>query len=42
MLLLVPGTKEASIDVSGWIKGMYLVRLSSEGNIIATDKIIVN
>jgi len=37
-----PGTKEASIDVSGWIKGMYMVRLSSEGNVIATDKIIVN
>jgi hypothetical protein len=37
-----PGTKEASFDVSGWIKGMYLVRLSSEGNVIATDKIIVN
>ena len=37
-----PGTKEASIDVTGWINGMYMVRLSSEGNVVATDKIIVN
>ena len=37
-----PGTKEASIDVSGWNNGMYYVRLSSEGNVVTTDKIIVN
>jgi len=40
--VIKPLEKEVDLNVSDWSRGMYYVRLSSGGTVVATSKLIVN
>ena len=40
--MVKPLEKELALNVSDWSRGMYYVRLSSGGTVVATNKLIVN
>jgi len=40
--MVKPLEKELDLNISGWSRGMYYVRLSSGGTVVATNKLIVN
>ncbi|MCK9218702.1 MAG: T9SS type A sorting domain-containing protein [Bacteroidales bacterium] len=37
-----PSEREVLLDVSKWSKGMYYLRLSNGGTVVATEKVVVN